>query len=71
MLSVHAKSLQSCLTLCNLIDLARQPPCPWDSPGRNTGVGCPPPEDLPNPGCGVHTITRNHQPDTKYIGRAS
>ena len=26
--------------------------CPWDSPGKNTGVGlpCPPPGDLPNPG---------------------
>ena len=26
--------------------------CPWDSPGRNTGVGCqglPPPGDLPDP----------------------
>ena len=24
---------------------------PWDSPGKNTGVGCPPsPGDLPNPG---------------------
>ena len=36
-----AKSLQSCLTLCDSID--RQPtrlPRPWDSPGKNTGVGC-------------------------------
>ena len=26
--------------------------CPWDSPGKNTGVGghFPPPGDLPNPG---------------------
>ena len=26
--------------------------CPWDSPGKNTGVGllCPPTEDLPNQG---------------------
>ena len=26
--------------------------CPWDSPGKNTGVGlpCPPPGDLPGPG---------------------
>ena len=26
--------------------------CPWDSPGKNTGVGCHSlsPEDLPNPG---------------------
>ena len=36
-----AKSLQSCPTLCNPID--RQPtrlPHPWDSPSKNTGVGC-------------------------------
>ena len=35
-----AKSLQSCLTLR---PHSRQPtrlPCPWDSPGKNTGVGC-------------------------------
>jgi len=36
-----AQPLQSCLTLCNLMDysLARLL-CPWDSPGKNTGVGC-------------------------------
>ena len=36
-----AKSLQSCPTLCDPID--RQPSRfrrPWDSPGKNTGVGC-------------------------------
>ena len=36
-----AKSLQSCPTLCNPI--RRQPtrlPHSWDSPGKNTGVGC-------------------------------
>ena len=36
-----AKSLQSCPTLC---DPHRQQPArfhhPWDSPGKNTGVGC-------------------------------
>ena len=36
-----AKSPQSCPTVC---DPHRQQPtrllCPWDSPGRNTGVGC-------------------------------
>ena len=35
-----AESLQSCPTLC---DPRRQPtrmPRPWDSPGKNTGVGC-------------------------------
>ena len=45
---VHAKSLQLCLTLC---DPMEDPILhPWDSPGKNTGVCCPPPEDLPNPG---------------------
>ena len=36
-----AKSLQSCPTLCD--PHRRQPtrlPRPWDSPGKNTGVGC-------------------------------
>ena len=36
-----AKSLQSCLTLCNPIDISPPgSPHPWDSPGKNTGVGC-------------------------------
>ena len=36
-----AKSLQSCLTLCDPIDGSPPgPPRPWDSPGKNTGVGC-------------------------------
>ena len=38
--STAAKSLQSCLTVQ---PHRRQPtrfPCPWDSPGKNTGVGC-------------------------------
>ena len=38
---MHAKSLQSCLTLLRPQGL--QPArllCPWDSLGRNTGVGC-------------------------------
>ena len=37
-----AKSLQSCPTLCDPRDGSpRGPPhCPWDSPGKNTGVGC-------------------------------
>ena len=32
------KSLQSCPTLCNPVD--GSPPGSWDSPGKNTGVGC-------------------------------
>ena len=37
-----AKSLQSCITLCDRPH-RWQPtrlPRPWDSPGKNTGVGC-------------------------------
>ena len=34
-----AKSLQSCPTLCDPIDGSPSgSPCPWDSPGKNTGV---------------------------------
>ena len=38
---VHARSLQLCPTFCDPMDSS--PPrllCPWDSPGKNTGVGC-------------------------------
>ena len=35
-----AKSLRSCLTLCDPIDCRPPGPRPWDSPGMNTGVGC-------------------------------
>jgi len=36
-----AKSFQSCLTLCDPIDGSPPgSPRPWDSPGKNTGVGC-------------------------------
>ena len=36
-----AKSLQSCPTLCDPIDGSpTRLPSPWDSPGKNTGVGC-------------------------------
>ena len=36
-----AKSLQSCPTLCDPIDGSPLgSPYPWDSPGKNTGVGC-------------------------------
>ena len=39
---MHAKSLQSCPTLCDPMDspeLTRLL-CPWDSPGKNTGMSC-------------------------------
>ena len=35
-----AKSLQSCPTLCDPIDGSPQGSRHWDSPGKNTGVGC-------------------------------
>ena len=38
---MNGKSLQLCLTLCDTMDCS--PPAssgPWDSPGKNTGVGC-------------------------------
>ena len=37
-----AKSLQSCPTLCDPRDVSPPDviPRPWDSPGKNTGVGC-------------------------------
>ena len=37
----HAKSVQSCLTLCDPYRLyPTRLLCPWDSPGKNIGVGC-------------------------------
>ena len=39
---MHAKLLQSCLTLCDSVDWPARLLCPWDSPGKNTGVGCHP-----------------------------
>ena len=35
-----AKSHQSCPTLCDPIDGSPPGSRPWDSPGKNTGVGC-------------------------------
>ena len=35
----HAKSFQSCPSLCDPMEPIRLL-CPWDSPGKNTGVGC-------------------------------
>ena len=35
-----AKSLQSCPTLCNPLDGSPPGPLSWNSPGKNTGVGC-------------------------------
>ena len=35
-----AKSLQSCPTLCDPVDGSPPGSRPWDSPGKNAGVGC-------------------------------
>ena len=35
-----AKPPQSCLTLCDPMDCSPRLFCPWDSPGKNTGMGC-------------------------------
>ena len=35
----HAKSLESCPTLCDPMDLSLPGSSIWDSPGKNTGVG--------------------------------
>ena len=37
---VHAKLLQLCPTLCDPWSVAHQAPRTWNSPGKNTGVGC-------------------------------
>ena len=40
-LCVCAKSLQWCLILCDPTDCtSARLLCPWDFPGKNTGVGC-------------------------------
>ena len=39
-LAATVKSLQLCLTLCDPIDGSPPGSSPWDSPGKNTGVGC-------------------------------
>ena len=36
----NAKSLQLYQTLCDTMDCSPPSSCPWDSPGKNTGVGC-------------------------------
>ena len=48
-----AQPLQSCPTLCNLMDsVARQAPLSMEFSRQEywSGLSCPPPRDLPNPG---------------------
>ena len=37
---VRASLLQSCPTLCDCMNCIPSDFCPWDSLGKNTGVGC-------------------------------
>ena len=37
---MHAQLPQSCPNLCNPMSSLPGFLCPWDSPGKNTGVGC-------------------------------
>ena len=39
-LPMCAKSLQLCPTLCDPMDCSPPGSSPWDSLGKNTGVGC-------------------------------
>ena len=50
--TVHAKSLQSCPTLCNPMTVAHQAPLSMGFSRQEhwTELPCPPPGDLPNPG---------------------
>ena len=49
---MHVKSLQSCLTLCNPMDciLPGSSAMGFSRQGHWTGLPCPPPRDLPDPG---------------------
>ena len=49
---LQAKSLQSCLTLCDSLDCRHQPPLSMESSRQIywSGLPCPPPGDLPDPG---------------------
>ena len=44
------KSLLQHHSACVLSSFSHVGLCPWDSPSRNTGVGCHSPGDLPDPG---------------------
>ena len=49
---MHAQSLQSCLTLCDPTTVARQAPLSMGFSRQEywSGLPCPPPGDLPDPG---------------------
>ena len=49
---ICSKSLQSCLILCNPVTVTHQTPLSMGFSKQEywSGLPCPPPEDLPNPG---------------------
>ena len=55
---VHAKSLQSCLTLCDPWTVALQAPLSMGFSRQEywSGLPCPLPGDLPNPGIGRQVL---------------
>ena len=62
-------------TICSVVSDSLQPHgqyparhlCPWNSPGKNTGVGCHSltPGDLPNPG--IKPALRERRPALKVV----
>ena len=56
---LHAKLLQSCLTLCNAWTVAHQAPLSmgFSRPEYWSGLPCPPPADLPAPGIEPVSLT--------------
>ena len=56
---VHTKLLQSCLTLCNLMDCSPQAPLSMGFSRQEywSGVPCPPPGELPDPGMETASLT--------------
>ena len=56
---MHAKSLQSCPTLCDPIDVAQQAPLSLGFSRQEywSGLPCPPPGDLPDPGIEPKSLT--------------
>ena len=59
---VHVKSLQSCLTLCHPMDLARQAPLSMGFSRQEywSGLPCPSPGDLADPGVKLHLLNLLH-----------
>ena len=56
---MHAKALQSCPTLCDPMNCSRQAPLLMGFSRQEywSGLPCPPPGDLPNPGIEPASLT--------------